>query len=72
MNEFLKYLANKGRAETTRSRKLISIQRFFSYLVKEGIIPLSPAATVDRPRKERKTKLYLRPDEYTKLLASAG
>jgi integrase/recombinase XerC len=40
--------------------------------VKEGIIPHSPAATVDRPRKERKPKQYLRPDEYTKLLAAAG
>jgi site-specific recombinase XerD len=72
VNEYLRYLANNGRAGTTRSRKLVSIQRFFSHLVKEGIIPLSPAATVDRPRKERKPKHYLRPDEYTKLLASAG
>ncbi|MGZ3629200.1 MAG: tyrosine-type recombinase/integrase, partial [Ktedonobacteraceae bacterium] len=59
-------------AGTTRSRKLVSIQRFFSHLVKEGIITHSPAATVDRPRKERKPKQYLRPDEYTKLLATAG
>jgi site-specific recombinase XerD len=50
VNEYLRYLANNGRAGTTRSRKLVSIQRFFSHLVKEGIIPLSPAATVDRPR----------------------
>ncbi len=63
---------NNGRAGTTRSRKLVSIQRFFSHLVKEGILPDSPAATVDRPRKERKPKQYLRPDEYTKLLATAG
>jgi site-specific recombinase XerD len=72
VNEYLRYLANNGRAGTTRSRKLVSIQRFFSHLVKEGIIPLSPAATVDRPRKELKPKHYLRPDEYTKLLAAAG
>src|SRR5262249_15933830 len=72
INEYLKYLANNGRAGTTRSRKLVSIQRFFSHLVKEGILPDSPAATVDRPRKERKPKQYLRPDEYTKSLATAG
>jgi site-specific recombinase XerD len=72
VNEYLRYLANNGKAGTTRSRKLVSIQRFFSHLMKEGIIPLSPAATVDRPRKERKPKHYLRPDEYTKLLAAAG
>jgi integrase/recombinase XerD len=72
INEYLRYLANNGRAGTTRSRKLVSIQRFFSHLVKEGVIPQSPAATVDRPGKERKPKQYLRPDEYTKLLATAG
>jgi site-specific recombinase XerD len=72
INEYLKYLANNGRAGTTRSRKLVSIQRFFSHLMKEGILRDSPAATVDRPRKERKPKQYLRPDEYTKLLATAG
>jgi integrase/recombinase XerC len=72
VSEYLKYLASNGRAGTTRSRKLVSIQRFFSHLVKEGIITHSPAATVDRPRKERKQKQYLRPDEYTKLLATAG
>src|SRR5215471_21289838 len=72
INEYLKYLANNGRAGTTRSRKLASIQCFFSHLVIEGIITDSPAVTVDRPRKERKPKQYLRPDEYTKLLATAG
>ena len=72
VNEFLRYLTNNGRTGTTRARKLVSLQLFFTHLVKEGIIPHSPAAMVDRPRKERKPKHYLRPDEYTKLLASAG
>jgi integrase/recombinase XerC len=72
INEYLRYLANKGRTGTTRARKLVSLQLFFTHLVKEGVIPHSPAATVDRPRKERKPKQYLRPDEYTKLLAAAG
>jgi integrase/recombinase XerC len=72
VNEYLRYLANNGRTGTTRSRKLVSLQLFFSHLVKEGIIQHSPAATVDRPRKERKPKHYLRPDEYMKLLAASG
>ena len=72
INEYLRYLANQGRTGTTRARKLVSLQLFFAHLVKEGVIPHSPAATVDRPRKERKPKKYLRPDEYTKLLAAAG
>ncbi len=72
VSEYLRYLANNGRTGTTRARKLVSLQLFFTHLVKEGIIPHSPAATVDRPRKERKPKQYLRPDEYTRLLAAAG
>jgi integrase/recombinase XerC len=72
INEYLRYLTNNGRTGTTRARKLVSLQRFFTHLFKEGVIRLSPAATVDRPRKERKPKQYLRPDEYTRLLAAAG
>ena len=59
VNEYLRYLANNDRTGTTRSRKLVSLQLFFSHLVKEGIIPHSPAATVDRPRKERKPKRFV-------------
>lgn len=72
INEYLRYLANNGRTGTTRARKLVSLQQFFTHLVQEGVIPHSPAATVDRPRKKRKPKQYLRPDEYTRLLAAAG
>ena len=72
INEYLRYLANNGRTGTTRARKLVSLQRFFTHLVKEGVLQYSPAATVDQPRKERKPKQYLRPDEYTRLLAAAG
>jgi integrase/recombinase XerD len=71
IDEYLKYLANKGRTGTTRTRKLNSLHMFFTYLVKEGLILLSPAATVKRPRKERKPKHTLRPDEYYRVVAAA-
>src|SRR5258706_361310 len=38
IHEYLKYLANKGRTGTTRARKLVSLQVFFTYLVHEGVI----------------------------------
>jgi site-specific recombinase XerD len=73
ITEYLKYLANdKGYTGATRARKLVSLQVFFSYLVKAGVIPHSPAATIDRPRKEQKTMHYLRPDEYSRVLAEAA
>ncbi len=71
IDEYLKYLANKGRTGTTRSRKLNSLHMFFTYLVREGVILLSPAATVKRPRRERKPKHTLRPDEYYRVVAAA-
>ena len=72
VNEYLRFLANIGRTGTTRARKLVSLQQFFTHLVQEGVIPHSPAATVDRPRKERKPMLkvnYLGPPATTISLA---
>ena len=71
INEYLRYLANKGRTGTTCSRKLVSLRMFFSYLVKKGVIPHSPASTVKEPRKERRPKHVLRPDEFRRMVAAA-
>jgi len=71
IDEYLRYLANQGRTGTTRARKLVSIHMFFTYLVKEGVILHSPASTVKRPRKERKPKHILRPDEFRRIVAAA-
>jgi integrase/recombinase XerD len=71
INEYLSYLANKGRAGTTRSRKLVSLHLFFSYLVQEGVISHSPTAKVKRPRRERKPKHVLRPDEFQRMVGAA-
>jgi site-specific recombinase XerD len=71
INEYLSYLANQGRTGTTRARKLVSLHVFFTYLVKEGVLPHSPASTVKRPRRERKPKHMLRPDEFRRIVAAA-
>jgi integrase/recombinase XerD len=71
VNEYLRYLANQGRTGTTRARKLVSLHIFFTFLVKEGVIPQSPTSTVKRPRKEPKPKHVLRPAEYSRMVAAA-
>jgi site-specific recombinase XerD len=71
INEYLRYLANQGRTSSTRARKLVSIRIFFTYLVKEGVLPHSPASMVKRPCKERKPKHVLRPDELRRIVAAA-
>jgi integrase/recombinase XerC len=70
--EYLSYLSDLGRSGITRARKLASLREFFKYLCEYEIIPSSPAASVAIPKKERKQQIYLRPDEYAKLLSVAG
>src|SRR6266516_5869244 len=71
INEYLSYLANQGRTGTTRTRKLVSLHVYFTYLVKAGVLPHSPASRVKRPRRERKPKHVLRPDEFRRIVAAA-
>ena len=72
ITEYVSYLKGLGRTGVTRARKLISLQVFFSFLVKSGLIPHSPATGIDRPKKEKRPKDFLRPDEYNKLLVQAA
>src|SRR5260370_7283406 len=50
--EFLKFLDAEGHTGTTRARKLISLQVFFTYLLNQAVIPHSPATTTNSPRQE--------------------
>lgn len=71
IKEYLGYLADNGRTGTTRSRKLVSLHLFFTYLVHEGVIPSSPTAKVKKPLRERKPKHVLRPDEFQRMVGAA-
>ena len=72
ITEYLHHLKGSGRSGVTRARKLISLQVFFASLVQSGVIPHSPAVNIDRPKKEKRPKDFLRPDEYNKLLVQAA
>ena len=72
INQYLTYLSGKGLSGVTRARKLASIREFFKFLVDEGSLTSSPAASISMPRKEKKNRVYLRPDEYSRLLSAAG
>jgi integrase/recombinase XerD len=71
IDEYLRYLTNQGRTGTTCARKLISLHVFFTFLVSKGIIQCSPTAKVKKPRKERKPKHALRPDEFERIIREA-
>ena len=74
-NHVIEYLANlqqRGRSGVTRARKLASIREYFKYLVAEGVLPSSPAGNISMPKKERKNRVFLRVDEYMRLLNAAA
>jgi site-specific recombinase XerD len=71
MNDYLRYLVNQGRTGSTCSRKLVPLHVFFIHLVYEGEIGSPPTAKVKKPRKKRKPKQVLRPDEFQRIIAAA-
>ena len=71
INDFLRYLVNYGRSSATCTRKLVSLNIFFTTLVHEGVITSSPTAKVKKPLKKCKPKQVLRPDEFQRIIGAA-
>lgn len=69
---YLASLGGRGLSGVTRARKLASLRSFFQCVVDNQLIVVSPASEVSMPKKERKTMVYLRSEEYSRLLAAAG
>ncbi len=70
--DYLSYLADQGRSGVTRARKLAAIREYCKFLVDENRLPASPAATIAMPKKKRKSRVFLRVDEYMRLLNAAA
>ncbi len=70
--EYLSYLASLGRSGVTRTRKLASIREYCKFLVNEELLAHSPTENIVRPKQERKQRVFLRVDEYMRLLNSAA
>lgn len=72
LNEYLASLAHRGVSGVSRARKLAAIREFYRSLKNSGLIDHSPVDGVDTPKRERKSRTYLTPEEYNRLLAAAG
>src|SRR6266566_3837005 len=70
--DYLSYLADHGRSGVTRARKLAAIREYCKFLVDENRLPSSPTATIAMSKKKRKSRVFLRVDEYTRLLNAAA
>src|SRR5437588_9234975 len=67
ITEYLSHLARQGRSGVTRARKLAAIKELFKYLVENAIIRSSPAQCIAIPKRERKQRVFLRPEEYSRM-----
>ncbi len=72
VNEYLTHLARSGVSGVSRARKLAALREYFRFVEDAGGITKSPTAGVETPRKERKVRTYLQPDEYNRMLSLAG
>lgn len=72
LNEYLASLAHRGVSGVSRARKLAAIREFYRSMKNSGMIDHSPVDAVDTPKRERKSRTYLTPEEYNRLLAAAG
>jgi site-specific recombinase XerD len=70
--DYLSHLADQGRSGVTRARKLAAIRAYCTFLVDEHPLPASPAATIVMSKKARKSRVFLRVDEYMRLLHVAA
>jgi integrase/recombinase XerD len=70
--DYLAHLAHQGRSGVTRARKLAAIRTYCTFLVEEHRLPASPAATITMSKKERTSRVFLRVDEYMRLLHAAA
>ncbi len=69
--DYLTFLSGLGRSGVTRSRKLAAIREYCKFLVSEQMILSSPTENIKRPKQERKQRVFLRVDEYMRLLNAA-
>ncbi len=72
LNAFLADLGRRGLSGVSRARKLAAIREFYRFLTLTGVVEQSPVEGIDTPKREKRGRSYLTPEEYNRLLASAG
>jgi integrase/recombinase XerC len=68
LRSYARHLHENGLARASRARKAASLRSFFSYLIKNGLVPLSPASGLGRIKTERRLPKFLRDDQIEALL----
>ncbi|MFC1592650.1 site-specific tyrosine recombinase/integron integrase [Candidatus Omnitrophota bacterium] len=68
LRDYISWLMEQGVIKASIARKLSAIRSFYSYLVREGILPTSPAAGMSSPKLDRRLPSFLTIREVEKLI----
>ena len=72
VRSFLAARAGLGDAKSSLGRKLAAIRSLFKHLVREGVVPQSPAAAVVTPKQEHRLPRVLTADDAKRLMDNPG
>ncbi|MFH1647231.1 MAG: tyrosine recombinase XerC [Chloroflexota bacterium] len=65
---YLSHLMEHGSAKSSIARRLSAIRSFYRYLMREEMVPASPAATTTSPRLDRRLPAFLTVEEAKRLV----
>jgi len=68
LRDYLSHLMKQGLVKASIARKLSAIRSFYRYLLREGMISTSPAATTSSPKLDKRLPSFLTIEEVKRLL----
>jgi len=68
LRDYLAHLMKQGLVKASIARKLSAIRSFYRYLLREGMISTSPAATTSSPKLDKRLPSFLTIEEVKRLL----
>ncbi len=68
LRDYLSHLMKKGFVKASIARKLSAIRSFYRYLLQEGLVSTSPAATTSSPKLDKRLPSFLTLEEVGRLL----
>jgi integrase/recombinase XerC len=68
LRDYLSHLMKQGLVKASIARKLSAIRSFYRYLLREGVISTSPAATTSSPKLDKRLPSFLTIEEMKRLL----
>ncbi len=71
LRDYLSYLMEQGFVKASIARKLSAIRSFYRYLLREGMVPISPVAATS-PKLDKRLPSFLTPKEIGRLLKAPG